>query len=382
MHKLKRCRELNNENSKSICGVNYRDIDIRDRTRSKTLNHNSLFPFVLYEDLEALKLNIQKIGTDLEFRNHEGETALLMASRLRSATGFELMNVLLENGSNVNATNNLGETSLIISCRLGLVTQIEMLISKFSADVNVMTKQGKTALHFCNMNMSSGRHGETFEEVLHNNELAFCSLIRAKNINVNLGQNMNPFHHACISGNMQTFNRFICVGANVDQLTGYGSSPLHLVVKFVSTQKADLLISCGVNIDRCDASGSTALHIACQMELDEHATIRVKEESVALVLQLLLSGASAYARDSEGNTPLHIACKRVIYMSNANLKLSNCHLSAAFMIASRNSDCISITNNDGKKPFDLIHNDSSPRGRFMLKIVVDDITQTHAAFIP
>ena len=85
-------------------------------------------------------------GADLNSRNREGNTPLILATRYFN---MRSINTLLENGANVNARNNGGLTALHYSCRcLRRSTHAIDALIKYGADVNIQTNTGFTALHY------------------------------------------------------------------------------------------------------------------------------------------------------------------------------------------------------------------------------------------
>ena len=105
-------------------------------------------------DGEALSINA---------KDSHGKTALIQAFS-RGNVRFEVVKLLLERGSHVNAKDkDDGQTALIKSCDLGN-TELVRLLLNYSADTNVKDCNGDTAL----IKASSNGHLEIVKLLLNN----------------------------------------------------------------------------------------------------------------------------------------------------------------------------------------------------------------------
>ena len=109
-------------------------IDLGRQFRDKNRNLKSA------KEIEVL---IQQ-GADVNIKNKDGNTALIIASEKGS---LDLVNILLEGGADVQQKDGRGWTALMwaSSCRNKEI--VEMLISK-GADINAKSQEGNTALMF------------------------------------------------------------------------------------------------------------------------------------------------------------------------------------------------------------------------------------------
>lgn len=89
--------------------------------------------------------SLVKAGANVNIKNNKGETALFYATRLEDST---IMELLIDNGADIDATTNYGVTALHEAANECFeTTEAELLISK-GADVNIKTNNGDTPVHF------------------------------------------------------------------------------------------------------------------------------------------------------------------------------------------------------------------------------------------
>jgi len=93
-------------------------------------------------------------------RKYYNDTALIYASENGH---IEIVEVLLDNGADVNAYNNYGDTALINASEKGYEEVVDMLLDN-GADVNAKNKDGETALMMAREN----GHKEVVDMLLEN----------------------------------------------------------------------------------------------------------------------------------------------------------------------------------------------------------------------
>ena len=86
-------------------------------------------------------------GADVNLGDQHQNTALHLACGMysRSPTGGDIVDILLQNGADVNLQNTSGHTALIAASSFGYKEIVEILVQK-GADVNLQDKSDKTAL--------------------------------------------------------------------------------------------------------------------------------------------------------------------------------------------------------------------------------------------
>lgn len=92
-------------------------------------------------DLEMFKYLLKK-GADVNVKNDDGSTALMIASLYGN---LEMVKYLIENGADINAKDNDGSTALIYASKWANLEEVEYLV-KNGTDINIKDIEGKTAL--------------------------------------------------------------------------------------------------------------------------------------------------------------------------------------------------------------------------------------------
>jgi ankyrin repeat protein len=175
---------------------------------------------VIEKDTEGIRYLLNQ-GIDVNVKQlSTGSTVLMLAS---SYFGYEdMVEYLLLNGADANATDNNGKTPLIWSASNSLESA-KLLISK-GADVNKAAYDGRTPFIQAVFGVLSGKV-----------PLEMCDLLRENGADVNA------------------------------TLTGYnaaGWSALHYAAMEGSEELVKYLITCGANVNKSTAEGSTALFLA------------------------------------------------------------------------------------------------------------------------
>jgi ankyrin repeat protein len=88
-----------------------------------------------------------KVGADVEARDADGQTPLLLASEGGHAS---VVRTLLAKGANIDAEDARGRTALHLASRGGHVDVVRLLLAR-SADVTVKDADGRTALHLASI---------------------------------------------------------------------------------------------------------------------------------------------------------------------------------------------------------------------------------------
>eukprot|EP01125_Pyxidicula_operculata_P010091 TRINITY_DN3322_c0_g1_i1.p1 TRINITY_DN3322_c0_g1~~TRINITY_DN3322_c0_g1_i1.p1 ORF type:complete len:270 (-),score=36.73 TRINITY_DN3322_c0_g1_i1:183-992(-) len=105
---------------------------------------NSLMWATRQGNVDAIRILIQKYALPLNHQNYEGETALHIAI---TNENIQIVECLIENGSNINLPNIRGETPLHVAAALGHNEIVKLLVRE-GASIEAEDECGDTPLHF------------------------------------------------------------------------------------------------------------------------------------------------------------------------------------------------------------------------------------------
>ncbi|ETS82540.1 hypothetical protein PFICI_04416 [Pestalotiopsis fici W106-1] len=263
---------------------------------------------------------------NIESRNKLGKTPLMRAI---SANQVEVVKLLLDRGSDVNARGELVKVSdftvstspLTEAIEIGNLDILQQLLAK-GATIGVPEHEEETALLFA---LSRGRREQ--------DKVVSLFLDRGANANYNDSKTKTTLLLLAIR-----HNRFGCTnlllerGADVDYEERNGFTALLYAARWGDAQIAETLLSHGANIEHQDTNGFTALvlsatkgHLAVvRLLLDRGANIghqTIKLGVTALIMStmnghievvkvLLDHGAEVGQQDEQSETPLTMAASR------------------------------------------------------------------------
>ncbi|KAK6542442.1 hypothetical protein TWF694_006395 [Orbilia ellipsospora] len=201
---------------------------------------------------------------DINAKDDKGQTALMWAARLKNR---DIVKVLLEYGAEPNIQDNDGSSALHYGATDGEITRL--LVSS-KADVKVVTKGGRTALHCA---AESGCE-----------EAAKYLIVNGANVDIYVAGGWTPIQIAARRGNREVVEVLIENGAALNQVTGlpwgyHDYSPY--------------------DTDDANAEGKLAIHLAAEYGYED------------IVRALIIGGADVNkAARSYGRKPLTLAAAR------------------------------------------------------------------------
>ncbi|MCW7470972.1 ankyrin repeat domain-containing protein [Leptospira kanakyensis] len=221
-------------------------------------------------------------GQDINEKNEEGNTPLMLASRYKQ---HEMMKLLLSRGAKINETNLKGETALTLSTsRLDLVG-VKILL-EHGANPNIIKSNGDSALHSATI---SG-----------NEEIAFLLIKHGADVRGTQQSQANLLYWASHSCSLKLVTYYLGKNINPEWKYLYGATPIMTVCatykdakEAVNPEKiVKILIEHKANVNARSDAGTTPLHAAASDPNFFHAKA------------LIENGAEVNALDNLGETPL------------------------------------------------------------------------------
>ena len=186
----------------------------------------------------------------------------------------EVIDILIDNGANVNAKNKTDHTPLHYA---GKSQKITSLLVKNGADVNVKNNEGITPLHKARLP-----------------EVAEILIAHGAEINFQDKKGKIPLHYLVINDSLSAAELLINQGANINVQDNNNQTPLDYVL---SEEMAKLMIGSGAKF----SDGDISLNPGKYSLLHEAVALDNKN----LIDLLIANGANINVKDEDGNTPLH-----------------------------------------------------------------------------
>ncbi|XP_045023019.1 uncharacterized protein LOC116918833 [Daphnia magna] len=246
---------------------------------------------------EKLKLLLAFKG-NLIFQDKDGLTPIHYTIINKGKCGDEMRKLVCVDPEKTNAhLNSNGETLLhrLVSKNDGQLELVQLVIDN-GGNPNATDKFGRSPVH---------------SVVLLNESLAGLDILRlllANRGNVNLqdrGKKFTPVHYVSSSlrGRLpEKLEILLDHGGEANTQGNDGTTPLHLAVAnsgIYGPQLTRVLLKSGANVNAIDANQRTPLHEAIRNENDDIGFDAIQ--------QLVEKGANPNARDSKGCTPIHYA---------------------------------------------------------------------------
>lgn len=277
-------------------------------------------------DVDKVRALLNASPELLNAKDDRGWTPLLWAVVARHK---EVMDLLLVDNADVNATNDFGDSPLIIAvmgpgkgevwtqdqknaqiemARLLLAHNVDSssqqdalrravgrgnkeivaLLLASKADVNALDNGGETPLHVA---AQSGRK-----------EMVEFLLANKADINAKDNDGNTPLLDATMfGGHKDVVELLLAHGADVNATNGIGGTPLHQAVSWCHKGVVELLLSNKANANARDHYGLTPLHNAARI------TVGHRKDAAEIMGLLLASKADVQANDNNSLTPLHWA---------------------------------------------------------------------------
>lgn len=129
---------LNIDEIQSIFKADPESINSRDAT-----GNTPLMQAIRYSDRKTFRVQLLlDQGADVNAINKNGQTALIIATDLGHVN---IASLLLDRGANINAADNDGMTALMLAAQQHIKPMVKLLLDRH-ADINLTNRAGQTAL--------------------------------------------------------------------------------------------------------------------------------------------------------------------------------------------------------------------------------------------
>lgn len=205
-----------------------------------------------YDDILEILLNN---GADIDTSIHGNETALHYSSALGHLKSVE---ILLKKGAKVDYLNDLGETPLQLAA-MGDHTIIANLLLEHGAKLGHTSKDGTTLWHIAIEKQTDDLLELFIQCYMQNNKIStleFTDQIR------------NPLHIAAYYGSVSAVKKLKEYGADLKSVDEHGNTILHIAAR---ENRCEFLSAFLENdlVDLQSKNGETALHIAVRYDLND-----------------------------------------------------------------------------------------------------------------
>ena len=218
-------------------------------------------------------------GADIETKNDEGRSPLLLASSLGDLT---IVTKLVKAGADVRDTDAERHTCLIFAACFGHTDVVRYLVSLPEVDLNHQGSNNQTALYLS----VREKHSDVVQVLID----------AGADIETKNDEGCSPLLEAIFLGELTIVTKLVKAGADVRAADAERNTCLHLAAYHGHTDAVRYLVCFPeVDLNHQSCYNSTALHLAVQQKHSD-------------VVQVLIdAGADIEAKDDEGRSPLLLA---------------------------------------------------------------------------
>lgn len=206
-------------------------VNAREFRNSRT----RLFSLTQQGELELVEVLVEN-GADINIQDRIGQTPLFNAAYYKRTN---VVKFILKHGANINIRDKRGRTPLFSA----ISRDVAKLIIDSGADVNARDNQGKTALFF----------------ITYKKEIVELLLDNGANINAKDNSGNTPLHNMKYSRYTDITN-FIKHGANVNAQNNLGQTPLSIAIVKRNKEVVELLIEQNADLRYLDYQLINKIH--------------------------------------------------------------------------------------------------------------------------
>jgi ankyrin repeat protein len=262
-------------------GAQYRKDNNGRLPLHNAVNHASSEPIV--------QLLLQHFPDSVNERNVNGRTALHSAA---FKGHLPLVNLLLENGADMEIENNLGEIPLDYAVYSGSEPIVQLLLQQSPRTIKARAKNGETLLH------CAVREG-------HLSIMKLLLMTEPTLLEAADNTDETALFLAVSMGRKESIEFLLQHGCQLTLRDIDGAAPWDFIqAKFPTSEIIDLLVTYGWDMDERYYKGFTMFHVAVTAGNEEGAR------------SLISHGCNIEIGDNDGDTPLNNA----IMLGNANMQ--------------------------------------------------------------
>jgi ankyrin repeat protein len=245
-------------------------------------------------------------GANIEVRDNEGNTPLLLAVRLGT---FRSAEHLITSGGDITTRNNSGDTALHLAVRDERSDLVALLLQN-NAPIYSQNADGESPFTIALSFQDDRNQGGASRMV--------ATLLSADRARIADDEGRGPLHIAVLRGmSVSKLEIIVNQGGRVNSVEREGRTPLRLAVDMDNWEAAKYLVGAGSDVFAVARDGRSPAEIALGRG--------------AAAVRAVFSGKAITARDSSGNTVLHYAAR------NGNRDLVNLLLELGADRAIRNT---------------------------------------------
>ena len=262
------------------------------------------------ENLEVVHLLLRK-NAKTTFRlstEYVRTNILVLATGIRTspAKSLKMVQMMLENGLDVDFRTDMGETPLLWAARFGNLDVARLLLDH-GASINVQKRLERTPLIAAIANLQTisepqvqtaeprGKPLGSIAQAPKHEDVARLLISSGADTDLRTSSGRVALYYAAGNGSREIVKLLLSHNANPNNSDDYGWTALHMAAIKDYEDIVELLLTYNANIHACDKQGWTALHVAA----------RYGHKSITKLL--LAYNADVKALNSYGFTALHLA---------------------------------------------------------------------------